>query len=67
MVSHALTHTQAPGNLSDRIMHGDLITTVLDDPMAGLFSDLNTTTFDHPDFVDLDILGITDFDAAGLI
>ncbi|KAI1027023.1 hypothetical protein LB504_008086 [Fusarium proliferatum] len=67
MVSHALTHTQEPGNLSDQIMHGDLITTVLDDPMAGLFSDLNSTTFDHPDFVDLDLLGITDFDAAGLI
>jgi hypothetical protein len=43
------------------------MTSALDDPMAGLFSDLNVPTFDNADFVDLDLLGITDFDAAGLI
>ncbi|KAL2670201.1 hypothetical protein Neosp_014668 [[Neocosmospora] mangrovei] len=60
MVSHAAMRAQEP-------VHGELMTSVLDDPMAGLFSDLNVPTFDNADFVDLDLLGITDFDAAGLI
>ncbi|UPK95844.1 hypothetical protein LCI18_006779 [Fusarium solani-melongenae] len=66
MISHAATRAQEPGNLSSQV-HGELMTSVLDDPMAGLFSDLNVPTFDNADFVDLDLLGITDFDAAGLI
>jgi hypothetical protein len=66
MIPHPVTRAQEPGPLSGQV-HGELMTSALDDPMAGLFSDLNVPTFDNADFVDLDLLGITDFDAAGLI
>jgi hypothetical protein len=66
MIPHAGTRAQEPGPASGQI-HSDLMTSVSDDPMAGLFSDLNVLTFDNANFDDLDLLGITDFDAAGLI
>ncbi|RGP81151.1 c6 transcription factor [Fusarium longipes] len=66
MIPHAVTRAQEPGHLSGQV-HEEFMTSVLDDPMAGLFSDLNVPTFGNVVSVDLDLLGITDFDAAGLI
>ncbi|RFN54496.1 c6 transcription factor [Fusarium flagelliforme] len=65
-IPHAGTRAQEPGPASGEV-HDDLMASVSDDPTAGLFSDLNVLTFGNAEFDDLDLLGITDFDATGLI